>query len=96
MLGCFKLLNKKIPLLIFVQILSLSYALVPNSLKPLQEKMREYIENGAKLGWLIDPQQRRVEIYQPAQDVEILDQPSELLGENVLVGFVLNLQRVWE
>ncbi|MBD2596590.1 Uma2 family endonuclease [Nostoc spongiaeforme FACHB-130] len=66
-----------------------------DTLKTLQEKMREYIDNGAKLGWLIDPQQRRVEIYRPSLAVEVLDNPAELLGEEVLPGFVLNLRRVW-
>ncbi|MBD2457766.1 Uma2 family endonuclease [Nostoc sp. FACHB-87] len=67
-----------------------------DTLKTLQEKMREYIDNGAKLGWLIDPQQRRVEIYRPSSAVEVLDNPAELLGEEVLPGFVLNLRRVWD
>lgn len=67
-----------------------------DSLKPLQAKMREYIDNGAKLGWLIDPQQRRVEIYRPGKDVEVLENPAQLSGEAVLPGFMLNLRRVWD
>ena len=67
-----------------------------DSLKSLQAKMREYIDNGARLGWLIDPQQRRVEIYRPGKDVEVLENPAELSGETVLPGFVLNLRRVWD
>ncbi|ALF53467.1 hypothetical protein ACX27_12455 [Nostoc piscinale CENA21] len=67
-----------------------------DTLKTLQEKMREYIDNGAKLGWLIDPQQRRVEIYRPNSAVEVLENPAELLGEGVLPGFLLNLRRVWD
>ncbi|MBN3876276.1 MULTISPECIES: Uma2 family endonuclease [unclassified Nostoc] len=67
-----------------------------DTLKSLQDKLREYIDNGAKLGWLIDPQQRRVEIYRLAKDVEVLENPAELLGEAVLPGFVLNLRRVWD
>jgi Uma2 family endonuclease len=62
----------------------------------LQAKMREYIDNGAVLGWLIDPQQRRVEIYRPGLAVEVLENPTELFGEAVLPGFVLNLRRVWD
>ncbi|GAX44924.1 hypothetical protein NIES4075_59430 [Tolypothrix sp. NIES-4075] len=62
----------------------------------LQAKMREYIDNGAVLGWLIDPQQRRVEIYRPGLAVEVLENPTELSGEAVLPGFVLNLRRVWD
>jgi Uma2 family endonuclease len=66
-----------------------------DSLKSLQAKMREYIDNGALLGWLIDPQQRRVEIYRLGKDVEVLENPAQLSGEVVLPGFVLNLRRVW-
>jgi Uma2 family endonuclease len=64
-------------------------------LKSLQEKMQEYMDNGAKLGWLIDPQNRTVEIYRVGLDVEILTNPPELSGENLLPGFILNLRRVW-
>ncbi|MEH2059662.1 MAG: Uma2 family endonuclease [Nostoc sp.] len=65
-----------------------------DSLKELQEKMQEYIENGAQLGWLIDRKNKRVEIYRPGEDVEILNNPTSLSGENVLPGFVLNLQQI--
>ncbi|MEH2433933.1 MAG: Uma2 family endonuclease [Nostoc sp.] len=65
-----------------------------DSLKELQEKMQEYIENGAQLGWLIDRKNKRVEIYHPGKDVEILDNPVSLLGENVLPGFVLHLEQI--
>ncbi|MEH2452326.1 Uma2 family endonuclease [Nostoc sp.] len=65
-----------------------------DSLKELQEKMQEYIENGAQLGWLIDRKNKRVEIYCPSKDVEILDNPTSLSGENVLPGFVLHLQQI--
>ena len=50
----------------------------------------------AKLGWLIDPQKRRVEIYRPGREVEILENPANLSGEEVLPGFVLNLRRIWQ
>ncbi|MCC8455854.1 Uma2 family endonuclease, partial [Streptomyces rochei] len=66
-----------------------------DSLSTLQAKMREYMDNGARLGWLIDPQNRRVEIYRQQAEVEILLDPVELSGEDVLPGFVLNLRRVW-
>jgi len=66
-----------------------------DTLKSVQDKMREYIDNGAKLGWLLDPQHRRVEIYRPGKDVKVLENPAELSGEAVLPGFVLNLRRVW-
>ncbi|NJK39730.1 MAG: Uma2 family endonuclease [Oscillatoriales cyanobacterium RM1_1_9] len=66
-----------------------------DSLLKLQEKMQEYLENGAKLGWLIDPQKQQVYIYRPEQAVEILEQPMALSGETVLPGFELNLRRIW-
>jgi Uma2 family endonuclease len=66
-----------------------------DSLPKLQAKMGEYINNGARLGWLIDPQNRRVEIYRAQGEVELLENPTELSGEEVLPGFVLNLKRVW-
>lgn len=66
-----------------------------DSLPKLQAKMREYIDNGTQLGWLIDPQNRRVEIYRSGREVEVLENPSSLSGEDVLPEFVLNLRRVW-
>ncbi|MBD2292739.1 Uma2 family endonuclease [Anabaena sphaerica FACHB-251] len=66
-----------------------------DSLEKLQAKMREYIENGASLGWLIDRKNQRVEIYRPGKDVEVLDHPVSLSGEDVLPGFVLDLIEVW-
>ena len=66
-----------------------------DSLAKLQSKLQEYLDNGTELGWLIDPQQQQVEIYRPGQGVEIVVNPSQLSGEGVLPGFVLNLQRVW-
>ena len=53
-------------------------------LKPLQEKMPEYLASGLKLGWLINPQQKQVEIYRPNQTVEIVNMPVNLSGEDVL------------
>ncbi|AFY55389.1 hypothetical protein Riv7116_2894 [Rivularia sp. PCC 7116] len=66
-----------------------------DKLESLQAKMKEYIDNGAKLGWLLDPQSRRVEIYRPGSAVEVLENPDSLSGDKVLPGFVLNLRRVW-
>lgn len=66
-----------------------------DSLKKTQEKMQEYMENGCRLGWLINRKKREVEIYRPDQDVEVLQSPLTLSGETVLPGFVLNLQKVW-
>ncbi|MGE0822706.1 MAG: Uma2 family endonuclease [Candidatus Binatia bacterium] len=57
-------------------------------LATLQGKMREYIANGAQLGWLLDPLEKRVYVYGPNVPMEVLDQPEELSGEPVLPGFV--------
>lgn len=65
-----------------------------DSLKTLQQKMQEYIDNGVRLGWLIDPQNQRVEIYRPNRDVEVLQAPTSLSGEDVLPGFVLDLTQI--
>jgi len=65
-----------------------------DSLKAMREKMQEYIDNGARLGWLIDQKNKRVEIYRQGQDVEILQSPTTLLGEDVLPGFVLDLNGI--
>jgi Uma2 family endonuclease len=62
-----------------------------DSLKELQDKMQEYIDSGASLGWLIDRKNKRVEIYRPGKEVEILENPASLSGEDVLPGFVLDL-----
>ncbi len=67
-----------------------------DTLKSLQQKMKEYLDNGAKLGWLLNPQQRQVEIYRLGKEVEVLENPVELSGEEVLPGFVLDLSRIWE
>jgi Uma2 family endonuclease len=62
----------------------------------LQAKMREWIENGAALAWLIDPERRAVEIYRPAQTPEVFDNPSSIHGDGPVAGFKLELRRVWE
>ena len=67
-----------------------------DSIKTLQSKMQEYIDNGAKLGWLIDPKTQKVEIYRLEKQVEILQNPTTLSGEDVLPGFVLNLSFVFK
>ena len=64
-------------------------------LKDLQEKMQEYIANGARLGWLIDPLERQVYVYRPNHTAEILDDPATLSGEAVLPGFVLHVRELW-
>ncbi len=61
----------------------------------LQEKMQEYIDNGARLGWLIDPIEKKVYVYRPSQPVEVLDDPATLSGDPTLSGFVLPVQELW-
>jgi Uma2 family endonuclease len=63
-------------------------------LKKLQKKMEEYIENGAQLGWLIDPKKKKVHVYRPDAPIEILDQPKEISGEPLLKGFSLKLEGI--
>jgi len=65
-----------------------------DSLEKVREKMKEYMDNGAHLGWLINPKNQQVEIYRPNQDVEIVQFPTTLSGENVLPGFVLSLEQI--
>jgi Uma2 family endonuclease len=57
--------------------------------------MSEYIENGARLGWLIDPAARRVYVYRPGQEVETLDAPETVAGDPVLPNFFLQLREIW-
>lgn len=66
-----------------------------DNMEPLREKMREYMANGSRLGWLIDRKNQKVEIYRQNQDVEILNNPRTLSGEDVLPGFILDLTDVW-
>ncbi|MBW4571580.1 MAG: Uma2 family endonuclease [Tolypothrix carrinoi HA7290-LM1] len=66
-----------------------------DSLRDTQEKMREYRDNGARLGWLINRKSRQVEIYRIGKDVEVLESPVSLSGEDILPGFVLNLEAIW-
>jgi Uma2 family endonuclease len=66
-----------------------------DSLKTTQEKMKEYIDNGVRLGILINRKSRQVEIYRQGKDVEVLDSPATVSGEDILNGFVLNLGMIW-
>lgn len=66
-----------------------------DALEPLRQKMQEYISSGVQLGWLINPQKRQVEIYRVSQDRQVLENPKQLSGENVLPGFVFNLSTLW-
>lgn len=65
-------------------------------LADLLAKMDEYIANGVRLGWLINPETKRVHIYRPDQAVEILEVPMEVSGGSELQGFVLDLREIWE
>jgi Uma2 family endonuclease len=64
-------------------------------LSKLQEKMQEYIDNGASLGWLIDRQNRKVYIYRPNREVEILENPEAVSGNPELPGFILRMIKIW-
>lgn len=64
-------------------------------LRDLQEKMLEYITTGARLGWLIDPLEKRVYVYRPDQPIEVLDDPPAVSGDPVLPGFVLPVRELW-
>jgi len=59
-----------------------------------QQKMSEYLEQGARLGWLIDLVEKSVEIYRPGRPVEVLERSTQLSGEDVLPGFVLDLDEI--
>jgi len=65
-----------------------------DSLRPLQERMQEYVDNGVRLGWLINRKDKQVEIYRPSHSVEVLSNPSKLSGESVLPGFELKLKGI--
>ncbi|PSR17586.1 Uma2 family endonuclease [filamentous cyanobacterium CCP3] len=67
-----------------------------DKLATLQHKMAEYRDCGVRLGWLIDLQEKRVEIYRRGRPTEYLSQPEQLSGEDVLSGFVLTLATIWE
>ena len=66
-----------------------------DSIEDLRAKMREYIQNGSQLGWLIDPYARRVEVYRPGHEPLILDNPPTLSADPELPGFVLDLEPIW-
>jgi len=66
-----------------------------DELETLKIKLQEYIDNSAKLGWLIDAETRQVYIYRPQIPVEVLDQPTILSGESVLPNFEMDLQLIW-
>ncbi|HEY9402511.1 MAG TPA: Uma2 family endonuclease [Pyrinomonadaceae bacterium] len=61
----------------------------------LQAKMAEYVANGARLGWLLDPAARKVYIYRPGREADTLENPDEIEGDPVLPGFRLQLNEIW-
>lgn len=63
---------------------------------PALKKMEEYVANGAQLGWLLDPFERKVYVYRPHAAVEILDDPQTVSGEPLLRGFTLDVRALWE
>ena len=67
-----------------------------DTLATLQGKMKEYIANGAQLGWLIDPTRKKVYVYRPKSAVEVLDSPKMVLGGSLLRGLKLDVQVLWE
>jgi Uma2 family endonuclease len=66
-----------------------------DELEPLQQKMQEYMDNGVRLGWLINPQDQQVEVYRQGQPKQTLDSPSSISGEDVVPGFILDLSRIF-
>ena len=68
---------------------------VTDSLPILQKKMREYQRLGVKLSLLVNPQKKQVEIYRPGQTAEILESPDAVNCNDVMPGFVLNMNRIW-
>ncbi len=66
-----------------------------DALPPIQEKMAEYVENGTRLGWLLDAQRRQVHVYRPDAPVQIWDTPAALSADPEMPGFTLDLSPVW-
>ncbi len=67
-----------------------------DALAGLQVKMDEYVANGVRLGWLIDPIRKRIHVYRSDAEPEIVDHPREIAGEPELPGFVLDLTEIWD
>jgi Uma2 family endonuclease len=67
-----------------------------DALAVTQAKMSEYIENGAQLGWLIDPEMRQIHVYRSRQAVVVLENVAEVAADPELPGFVLDLREIWE
>ncbi|MGL5082268.1 MAG: Uma2 family endonuclease [Microcoleaceae cyanobacterium] len=70
---------------------ALELMLPSDTLKDVQAKMREYIDNGVRLGWLVNRKGSWVELYRPTQPVQLVNIPATLSGEDILPGFSLDL-----
>jgi Uma2 family endonuclease len=66
-----------------------------DSLKTLREKMEEYRSNGVRLGLLVNPNNKQVEIYRPGQESEIRESPTSIDCNEVMPGFVLDMSKIW-
>jgi Uma2 family endonuclease len=66
-----------------------------DSVSRLQQKMEEYRQSGAQLGWLLDPKNKEVHVYRPGAAAQILANPAKLSGEPLLPGFELDVRRIW-
>ena len=66
-----------------------------DTMRPLRAKMREYIQRGVRLGWLIDPIRRRVEIFRPGKRPQTINAPATVSGEPELAAFTLELAPIW-
>jgi Uma2 family endonuclease len=66
-----------------------------DSLKQLQEKMKEYQRLGVKLGLMVDPKNKQVEIYRPGKEIEVLESPTSINCNEVMTDFVLSMRRIW-
>ena len=66
-----------------------------DNLNALQEKMHEYIENGAELGWLLDTEQKRVYVYRPGEEAQEIENPETISADPVLSSFELDLREIW-
>ena len=67
-----------------------------DNLLDVQQKMEEYMSCGVKLGWLINPDERRVEIYRLGQEKEVLNNPSNLSGEDILPNLIVDLSDIFD
>ena len=67
-----------------------------DSVADLKNKLQEYVENGARLGWLLNPEVRQLLIYRPGRAVEVVHHAEAVSAEPELPGFALNLKEIWD